>query len=64
MNSTLPPSAADSSKKQREVGRISDAYKPDMNAPYIKSRFPLVDRIVNLINCCKPVKDPVGTMLD
>lgn len=64
MNSNLPPSAADANKKSRDASKITDIYKPDMNVPEIKSRFPLADRFLNMINCCKPLKDPVGTMLD
>ena len=64
MSSNLPPSAADANKKQREIGKISDSNRPDMNTPEIKSRFPLLDRFLNMVNCCKPIKDPVGTMLD
>jgi len=63
MSTNLPPSAAGTNKKS-DLGRISDVYKPDMNTPEIKSRFPLADRFLNMINCCRPVKDPVGTMLD
>lgn len=64
MSGNLPPSAAETNKKQRQIGKITDIDKPDMDIPQIKSRFPLIDRFLNIINCCKPNKDPVSTMLD
>jgi hypothetical protein len=59
MTSNLPPR-----EQKKELNKISDVDRLDMAKPEIKSRFPLVDRFLNIINCCKPVKDPVGTMLD
>jgi hypothetical protein len=63
MSHNLPPSG-DVQRKTTEMGKISDFYRPDMTKPEIKSKFPLADRFMNIINCCKPPKDPVGTMLD
>lgn len=59
MTSSLPPR-----EQKKELKKISEIERFDMNKPEIKSRFPLLDRFVNLINCCKPIKDPIGTMLE
>jgi len=59
MSTNLPPR-----EQIKELTKISDVERLNMEKPEIKSRFPIFDRFVNVINCCKPVKDPVGTMLD
>jgi hypothetical protein len=59
MSTNLPPR-----EQKKDLTKISDFERLDMEKPDIKSRFPLADRFMNIINCCKPVKDSIGTMLD
>ncbi len=59
MTSSLPPR-----EQKKELNKISDIDRLDMEKPEIESRFPIFDRFINIINCCKPVKDPVATMLE
>jgi hypothetical protein len=63
MTTALPPSGT-GTKKPTELNKINEADPLVMTKPEIKSKFPLADRFINFINCCKPPKDPIGTMLE
>ena len=57
----MPPSGTSAGQG---FGNIKDPYRPDMLKPSIRSKFPWIDRFVEMMNCCGSKQDNVTRMLE